>query len=46
MKKEWKNFKLDKNKVYMRVGQAVVYTSLYAVAVGLTVVSFLQNTIY
>ena len=46
MKKEWKNFKLDKNKVYMRVGQAVVYTSLYVVAVGLTVVSFLQNTIY
>ena len=46
MKKEWKNFKLDKNKVYMRVGQAVVYTSLYAVMIGLIVVGFLQNTIY
>lgn len=46
MKRTWKNFKLDKNKVYAKIGQAVVYTSLYAVAVGLTVVSFLQNTIY
>ena len=46
MKKEWKNFKLDKNKVYTRIGQAVVYTSLYAVMIGFIVVGFLQNTIY
>lgn len=46
MKRTWKNFKLDKNKVYMRIGQAVVYTSLYAVMIGLIVVGFLQNTIY
>lgn len=25
MKRTWKNFKLDKNKVYMRIGQAVGY---------------------
>lgn len=25
MKRSWKNFKLDPNKVYMRIGQAVVY---------------------
>lgn len=25
MKRTWKNFKLDKNKVYMRIGQATVY---------------------
>lgn len=46
MKRTWKNFKLDKNKVYTRIGQAVVYTSLYAVMIGITVVGFLQNTIY
>lgn len=46
MKRTWKNFRIDKNKVYIRIGQAVVYTSLYAIMVGLTVVSFLQNTIY
>ena len=46
MKRTWKNFKLDKNKVYAKIGQAVVYTSLYAIMVGFTVVGFLQNTIY
>lgn len=25
MKRSWKNFRLDKNKVYMRIGQAVTY---------------------
>ena len=25
MKRSWKNFKLDPNKVYMRLGQAVTY---------------------
>ena len=29
MKRSWKNFRIDKNKVYMRIGQAVVYSSLY-----------------
>ncbi len=24
MKRTWKNFRLDKNKVYMRIGQATV----------------------
>ena len=38
--------KLDKNKIYMRIGQAVVYSSLYVAAVGMTVFGFLQNTIY
>ena len=31
MKRSWKNFRLDKNKVYMRLGQAAVYSSLYIV---------------
>ena len=25
MKRTWKNLKIDKNKVYMRIGQAVTY---------------------
>lgn len=46
MKRSWKNFKLDKNKVYQFIGQAVVYSSLYIAAVGFTVWAFCQNTIY
>ena len=38
--------KLDKNKIYMRIGQAVVYSSLYVVAVGMTVFGFMQMTVY
>ena len=25
MKRTWKHFRIDKNKIYMRIGQAVVY---------------------
>lgn len=46
MKRTWKNFKLDPNKVYMRIGQAVVYTSIWALAVAGSVWAFCQNTIY
>lgn len=46
MKRTWKNFKIDKNKVYMRIGQVVVYITLYFTAVAGTVWAFLQNTIY
>ncbi len=46
MKRTWKNFKLDKNKVYMRIGQAVIYSTLYISAVAFTVWGFCQNTIY
>lgn len=38
--------KLDKNKIYMRIGQAVVYSSLYLAAIAGTVMAFCQNTIY
>ncbi len=37
---------MKKNKIYELIGRAVVYTSLYAVAVAGTVWMFLQNTIY
>ena len=38
--------KLDRNKVYAFIGQAVVYSSLYLAAIGFTVWGFMQNTIY
>lgn len=46
MKRSWKNFRIDKNKVYMRIGRAVVYSSLYIAAVGFTVWGFLQGMTY
>ena len=42
MKRSWKNFRLDKNKVYMRIGQAVVYSSLYIATVVFSYCAFLQ----
>ena len=46
MKRTWKNFKLDKNKVYMRIGQAVVYSSLYIATLVIRYWMFLQGTTY
>ena len=46
MKRTWKNFKLDKNKVYMRIGQAVVYSSLYIATLVFGYWMFLQGTTY
>lgn len=38
--------KINKNKVYAFIGQAVIYIGLYATAVAGTVWAFLQNSIY
>ncbi len=38
--------KLNKNKLYQLIGQAVVYTSIWAVTVIGTAWAFTQNTIY
>ena len=46
MKRTWKNFRLDKNKVYQFIGQAVVYSSLYIGAVAFSVWGFLQGMTY
>ena len=43
MKKKKKNFRLDKNKVYQFIGQAVVYTSGWALAVAFFYWAFLQR---
>lgn len=46
MKRTWKNFKLDKNKVYMRIGQAVVYSSLYIAGIVFSYLMFFSGTTY
>lgn len=46
MKREWKNFKLDMNKVYMRIGQAVAYSSLYIAGIVFSYWGFLQGLTY
>ena len=46
MKRSWKNFKIDPNKVYMRIGQAVVYSSLYIGSTTLFCLMFLSGTTY
>lgn len=46
MKRNWKNFKLDPNKVYKRIGQAVVYSSLYVAGVVFCCWAFLQGLTY
>ncbi len=38
--------KINKNKVYMRIGQAVVYSILYLSTVAFSMWAFCQNTIY
>lgn len=46
MKRTWKNFRLDKKKVYQFIGQAVVYSSLYIGTVAFSVWGFLQGMTY
>lgn len=38
--------RIDKNKVYKFIGQAVVYSSLYIGSILFTVWGFLQGTTY
>lgn len=46
MKRTWKNFKLDPNKVYMRIGQAVVYISFNLLLSVFSYWGFLQGLTY
>ena len=43
MKRTWKNFKLDMNKVYAFIGQAVVYISFNLFLSGFGYWAFLQR---
>lgn len=46
MKRSWKNFKLDKNKVYTFLGKTTVFIGFSLMWTGIGIVGFLQNTIY
>ena len=46
MKRSWKNFRIDKSKVYMRLGQAVAYTSMWLAGVAFCYWMFLQGMTY
>ncbi len=46
MKRSWKNFKLDPNKVYMRLGQAVTYIAFNLLLSAFSVWGFLQGMTY
>lgn len=46
MKRNWKNFKLDSNKVYAFIGKVTVVILFNAVMTAMFVYGFLQNTIY
>lgn len=46
MKKSWKNFKLDSNKVYAFIGKVTVVILFNAVMTAMFVYGFLQNTVY
>lgn len=41
-----RKFKLDKNKVYMRIGQAVVYVTGYIGSIGILYLMFLSGMTY
>ena len=46
MKRSWKDFRLDRNKVYMRLGQAVIYSGLYIAGIVFSYLMFLSGTTY
>ena len=46
MKRSWKNFKLDSNKVYAFIGKATVVILANMGMSAMLVNGFLQNTIY
>lgn len=46
MKRSWKNFKLDPNKVYMRLGQAVTYIAFNLLLSAFGYWMFLQGMTY
>lgn len=46
MKRTWKNFKIDRNKIYMRIGQAVLCGAGYIASVGFVYLMFLSGTTY
>lgn len=46
MKRRWKDFKVNKNKLYMRIGQALVYGALYIASITFVYIMFLSGLTY
>lgn len=46
MEKSWKNFRIDKNKVYKFIGKMVVCLIIYAVMSGMLIYGFMNITVY
>ena len=46
MKRSWKNFKLDPNKVYAFIGKVTVAILFNATMTAMFIYGFLQNTVY
>lgn len=46
MKRSWKNFRLDMNKVYAFIGKVTVAILFNAGITAMFVYGFLQNTVY
>lgn len=46
MKRSWKNFKLDKNKIYAFIGKAVIYIGFNAMLTVMGIAGFMSMTIY
>lgn len=46
MERSWKNFRIDKNKVYKFIGKMVVYLTIYAGMTGMLIYGFMNITVY
>jgi len=46
MERNWKNFKIDPNKVYKRIGQVVAWVSLYIGGIVFCYWMFLSGMTY
>ena len=46
MERSWKNFRIDKNKVYKFIGKMVVYLTIYAGMSGMLIYGLMNITVY
>lgn len=46
MERSWKNFRIDKNKVYQFIGKMVVCLTMYAGMTGMLIYGFMNITVY
>lgn len=46
MERSWKNFRIDKNKVYQFISKMIVCLTIYAVMSGMLIYGFMNITVY